>query len=145
MMTVVLQHMSKICITITLYEITAVQSNRSLTFYYRSFGGANQITAGYNDKVLEAQSAKAPRLAAYKRARRNRGLERVESLMQSRFDCVLLTAEGKASFAETPKQYNAFRSKACQDCDQIPADQTNLGDKMFRHISCLFPDQPSSI
>ena len=134
MMSVVLQHEQKLlynCI-VGNYCNTIATGHLLSSIIALPNGGASQITAGYNDKVLEAQSAKAPRLAAYKRARRNRGLGRVESLMQCRFDCVLLSAEsGKASFAETPKQYNAFRGKACQDCDQIPAEQTKLGDKMF--------------
>ena len=47
-------------------------------------------SAGYHEKLLEAQAAKGPRVAAYKRARRNKGLEKVEKLMQTRFECQLL-------------------------------------------------------
>lgn len=57
--------------------------------------------------------------------------------MQSRFDCQTLNAEGTKgnTYAEAAKHFNAFRSKAQADCDQIPSEQTMLD---LHHATIMF-------
>ena len=65
-----------------------------------------------------------PALAAYKRSRRNRGLQNVEELMEGRIG--LYQLDNKQTFIDIPKQYSQFKiaSQADKGLKHIPHDNT---------------------
>ncbi len=81
-----------------------------------------------------AQAAKGPRVAAYKRARRNKGLDRVHEFMSSRYDCLLLDSP---TFVDAAKNYNMFRSMAIAEVEHIPAERTNLVQFYFQFSNTI--------
>ena len=64
----------------------------------------------YNRSLAEAKDLWADQVQSYKRNRRNKGLAKVSSLMDSRMSATQL-----ADFADVPKYYSQFKVHAAKD------------------------------
>ncbi|CAJ1374819.1 unnamed protein product [Effrenium voratum] len=83
-------------------------------------------------KLQLARSNWGQAVQAYKRARRNKGVERITHLMRSRLDIKLIQENG---LVDLPRLYNLFKVTALQDMPTIAADATQWA-KLVR-VACV--------
>ena len=73
-------------------------------------------------EVARVQAEWTPRVCAYKRARRNRGIEAVKEIMQKRLRVV--EVDEKQGFLDTPRAFNSWKADSTNDDVPHMADNT---------------------
>ena len=92
----------------------------------------------YDTKLTVARELWTDQVQSYKRNRRNRGLTRVQKIMDHRLSVVELDPSAAGGFKSIPKHYGMFKNLAAKDMDTSSIDENLTTLRyIYNNVYCL--------